>query len=221
MGAGLGYSLGHSNGAQSGLGYGLVANASAREIIVAELDTLNERNKQQALSLQTAEATIKVLTENIGDQQLAHESEIRELELYRRIEAGGSDRGLHVDEVQLVDLGDGPVLRITLLQVGARNDIQGEMGVALIGADLPGATDSRLVIADPESGTGLEFDYRFMTRIVVPMPTNLVPLSPSGQNSAWLEGLDLLEIDLIPRDSRGTPKRVTLPADRMIIGPAE
>jgi len=174
-----------------------------------------------SVSLQTAEASITALTQSIDDQQRAHEFEIRELELYRRIESGGDDRGLHVDEVQLVDLGDGPVLRITLFQIGARNDVQGEVGVALIGADLPGSVDNRLVIADPESGTGLEFDYRFMTRLSLTMPANLKPLEPSGQHSAWLEGLDLVEIDLIPRDERRRPKRVTLPADRMIVGPAE
>ena len=217
LGAGVGYLMGYKSGEQ----VGLAADVQAREVFVDELDTLSALNQQQAVSLHTAEASIAALTQSLGEQQRTHELEIRELELYRRIESGGNERGMHVDEVQLIDLGDGPVLRITLLQVGARNSIQGEVGLALIGADLPGAEDSRLILANPADGTGLEFDFRFMTRLTLPVPADFLPEEPLEQPVGWLKGLDLLEIDLIPEDSRRTPKRVTIPADRMIVGPEE
>lgn len=217
LGAAIGYWFGHRGGEQAGL----AADVNAREMLVSELDTVTTLNQQQTVSLQTAEASIAALTQNIDAQQRAHESEVRELELYRRIESRGNERGMHVDEVQLVDLGDGPTLRITLLQVGSRNDVQGSVGVAFIGADLPGSVDNRLVLADPESGTGLEFDFQFMTRLSMSLPIELLPLEPLEQPDSWLSGLDLLEIDLIPLDNRIKPKRVTLPADRMIVGPAE
>ena len=217
IGAVLGYSFGHRKGVQEGL----AADANAREIFISELNTLTTQNQQQVVSLKTANASIAELSKDIDDQQRAHELEVRELELYRRIELGTDDRGLHVEEVQLIDLGEGPVLRVTLLQIGARNEVQGKIGLALVGANLPGAVDSRLIIADPQGETGLEFDFRFMTRISAPLPVNLLPSEPSEEGYQWLEGLDLLEIDLIPRDTRGTQKRVTLPADRMIVGPEQ
>lgn len=217
LGAGLGYLLGHRAGEQSGL----AKDIAARETLVSEMETLTVLNQQHQVSLQTAQATIKALTTNLDDQQRAHEYDVRELELYRRIESGGKERGMHVDEVELVRLEQGDSLRITLLQVGARNEVQGNVGVALIGADLPGSIDSRLVLADVQADTGLEFDFRFMTRIQVPLPAELSLPESSEDEVDWIQGLDLVEIDLIPADSRRRPKRVTVPADRMIVGPRE
>ncbi len=217
LGAGVGYSVGHRAGEQAGLDL----DVTARETLVSELETLTALHQQQQVSLQTAEASIKALTDNMDDQQRAHEYDVRELQLYRRIESGGKERGIHVDDVQLVSLEQGDSLRVTLLQVGARDEVQGRVGVALIGADLPGSVDSRLVLADPEAETGLEFDFRFMTRLSVALPADLALPESSQEPAAWMEGLDLVEIDLIPADSRRRPKRVTVPADRMIVGPAE
>jgi len=133
LGTGLGYWWGHRAGEQ----VGLAADVNSREVMASELDTVTAKNQQQVVSLQTAEASIKALTQSMDAQQRAHELEVRELELYRRIESGGKERGLHVDEVQLVDLGDGPILRITLLQVGSRDSVQGNAAVAFVGVDLP------------------------------------------------------------------------------------
>jgi len=217
LGAGVGSFLGYRMGIQDGL----AADISAREILAAQVTALQNLNKQQNLTLQTSEASITELTRNIEDQQRAHEYDTRELELYRRIESGGLDRGIHVDEVHLDDSGEEPILRVTLLQVGARDDVQGTLGVALIGAELPGATGNTVVLAGGPDDTGVEFDFRFMSRIAIPLPESLPKEADSGETFAWLESLDMVEVHITPQDSRRRPKRVTIPASRMIVGPAE
>jgi len=229
LGAGVGSFLGFRMGVQEGL----AADLSAREILASEVTALQTINTQQQISIQTSEASISQLTRNIENQQRAHEYENQELELYRRIESGGLDRGIHVDEVQLVEVSEGLVLRVTLMQVGSREDVQGELGVALIGAELPGATDGRLVLAggfDGLDGSGnsansanpaVEFDFRFLSRIAVPLPDTLPKDGDSGETFAWVKGLDMIEVYITPNDSRRMPKRVTIPADQMIVGPAE
>lgn len=217
LGAGVGSFLGYRMGVQDGL----VADISAREILASEVSAQQTINKQQQVSLETAEASIIQLTRNIEDQQRAHEYDNRELELYRRIESGGLDRGIHVDEVQLYHSPDGGILRVTLLQVGARADIQGKLGVAFIGAELPGADDNKVVLAGGPDESAVEFDFRFMSRIAIPIPNTLLNNASSEEPFPWLEGLDMLEVYITPSDSRRRPKRVTIPADRMILGPPE
>jgi len=220
LGAGVGSFLGFRMGIQQGL----AADLSAREILASEVTALQTINQQQQVALQTSEASISQLTRNIADQQLAHEYENRELELYRRIESGGLDRGIHVDELQLDQSSAGPVLRVTLLQVGSRANVQGKLGAAFIGAELPGATDDKVVLAggsDESAEPAVAFDFRFLSRIAIPLPDTLPQSAGSGETFAWLEGLDMVEIHITPNDSRRKPKRVTVPADRMIVGPAE
>lgn len=217
LGAGVGSFLGYRMGVQEGL----AADVSARDILASQVTALQTVNKQQQLSLQTSEASITQLTRHIEDQQREHEYDIRELELYRRIETGGLERGIHVDEVRLEKSLEGPILRVTLLQVGARNDVQGTLGVALIGAELPGAVDNTVVLAGGPADSAVEFDFRFMSRITIPLPDSFPQDEDSGETFAWLKGLDMVDVHITPRDSRGSPKRVTIPANRMIVGPEE
>lgn len=217
LGAGAGSFIGYRIGLQEGL----AADISAREILGSEVSALHTITGQQQVSLQAAEASINSLTRKIDDQQRAHEYENRELELYRRIESGGLDKGIHVNEIELIDSINGPLLRVTLLQVGARNDVQGMLGVAFIGAELPGAADDRVILAGDADDSALEFDFRFMSRISVDLPDSLPAGDDSGEPFAWLAGLDMVEVDITPRDSRRRPKRVTVPADRLKVGSAE
>lgn len=217
LGAGVGSFLGFRMGVQDGL----AADISAREILASQVTAQQTINQQQQVSLETAEASIIQLTRNIEDQQRAHESDIRELELYRRIESGGLERGVLVDEVQLYNSPDGAMLRVTLLQVGARAEIQGKLGVALIGTELPGADDNKVVLAGGADETAVEFDFRFMSRIAIPIPDTLPHSASAEEPFPWLEGLDMVEVYITPSDNRRSPKRVTIPADRMILGPPE
>jgi len=221
LGAGVGSWLGHRSGVEAGL----AADADAREVLAAEVGSLNTQNQQQQVSLQTAEASILALTRNLDDAQRAQDSDQRELELYRRIESGGLKRGVHVDEVQLIGSTDDASLRVTLLQVGGRNDVAGELSLALIGADLPNAVENRLPLADAERGTSVPFNFRFMTQVSVAVPPELeIPESLNSETAGdidWMAGLDLIEIDLIPNESQRKPTRITVPADRMIVGPGE
>jgi len=217
LGTAVGYSLGYGLGEKAGL----AADQETRETLISEIDTLNTQNQQQQLSIKTSEATMVELARNMDDQQRRHDSEMRELELYRRIESGGLSRGVHVDDVHLLESGEGAALRITLLQVGGRTSVQGELSLALIGENLPASIDNRLTVANEADGTGLAFDFRFMTQVVVPLPPELAVPTSAESTEAWLEGLDLLEIDLISADSRRKPTRITVPADRMIVGPGE
>ncbi len=217
LGAGAGSFIGYRMGVQEGL----AADISAREILASEVSALQTIKQQQQASLQTAEASINRLTHTIDEQQRAHEYDTRELALYRRIESGGQDKGIHVNEVELLDTSSGPVLRVTLLQLGSRSDVQGGLGVALIGPTLPGAENDRVVLASEVNDSTLEFDFRFMSRITVALPDSFTASSDSEAPFDWLGGLDMVELDIIPRDDRRRPKRVTIPADRMIVGPAE
>lgn len=213
-GSGIGLLIGHQFGIKSGL----EMDSSVRETLISEVETLSLQSQQQLVSLQAAEASIASLMSTMDDQQRAHEFEARELELYRRIESAGLSRGLHVGEVQLIGSDEGGMLRITLLQVGARNRATGEIGVALIGAELPGGHNGETILAAKELGNGVNFDFRFMTRVSVPLPPELVLTKATETSANWLAGLDLVEMDLIPDDQRRLPKRVTIPVDEVIIG---
>ena len=217
----LGAGAGSYWGFRIGLQDGLLADTSAREMLAAEVVALQTINKQHQISLQTAEESITQLTRTIEDQQRAHEFDTRELALYRRIESGGLDRGVNVDSLQLLDSENGPVLRITLLQVAARDKVQGKLGVTLIGTDLPGATDGQLVLSGGVDDDALAFDFRFMSRHSVPLPENLQNNANSGETFAWLKTLDMVEIYIIPTVDGRRPKRVTVPAESMIVGPVE
>jgi len=173
------------------------------------------------MSIKTAEATIAALSTTLGMEQKRLDSKERELELYRRIEAGGLKRGVHVDDVKLVATSDGPEVRVTLLQVGGRHQVAGFMAVSLIGANLPDAEDNRLPVATLENASAVPYDFRFMTQVAVPLPEELMAPEQPGVQPMWLAGLDLLEIDLISEDSAGKRKRITVPADRIIVGPEQ
>lgn len=217
FGAGLGLFIGHKTGIQSGL----AMDSTARETLASEVESLSLRNQQQLVSLQTAESSISNLMRSMDEKQRAHEYDSRELELYRRIESAGLSKGIHVDNVQLIGSDEGGLIRITLLQVGVRNSVQGTLGVTLIGADLPGSHNGEMILAAKELGNGLAFDFRFMTRISMPLPADLAVAESSESSATWLEGLDLVEMDLIPDDQRLRPKRITIPAGNLIIGPGE
>jgi len=214
LGSGIGHGLGQSAGHERGL----TEQLEVREALLAELDLQAAINRQRGVSIKTAEATIAALTDTLGSEQKKLQGKERELELYRRIEAGGLKRGLHVDDVQLVDTDTGPAMQVTLLQVGGSSQLAGFMAVSLIGADLPNAEDNRLEVAALDNASAVPYDFRFMTQVAVPLPRELAAPSGPGERPMWLAGLDLLEIDLISENSDGKRTRVTVPADRMIVG---
>lgn len=190
-------------------------NASELALYV---ESLTAHNQQQANALAIAEESMAQLAQQMDAQQRAHEFDVQELELYRRIESDGSQQGLKVESVELVLMNDWPALRVTLFQVGGRDRAKGTLGAALIGADLAGAEEGRLVVVDAESALATAFEFQFFTRLSIPLPSTVPAASDQNSFSKWLEGLDLVEIDLIPEGLGESLMRITVPANQITVG---
>jgi len=217
----VGAITGHALGYRTGHKQAALEAEAGRETLIAEVESLSALTQQQEVAIETAEASIAALVENVDDMQRGTAYEQRELELYRRIESGGLKRGIHADTVQLLASNSGPVLRVTLLQVGGRYKAKGNISMALIGSDLPNASNGRLVVADASRGNTIPFDFRFMTEITVPLPAGLTAPVNAEEKTPWMDQLDMLEIDLNFAESGRKSNRITVPANRMIVGPAE
>ncbi len=186
--------------------------------LTTSIELLTAHSQQQANALQIAEASMARLAQEMDAQDRDHELEVQELELYRRIESGGSQQGLKLESVELQMVDDWPALKITIFQEGGRDRAKGRAGATLIGTDLAGAEAGRLVLVDVESSSAMAFEFQFFTRLSIPLPLT-VP-APGDQTSfeTWLEGLDLVEIDLIPEGLGETPMRITVPANQITVG---
>jgi len=192
----------------------------AREALIAEIQTLTSHNVRQQAVIETSETTITSLSNSLSEVQIINEEYLRELELYRRIESGGLERGMHVDGVKFINTDEGPTLRASLLQVGGRQAATGTLGVVMVGASLPNATDGRIAVADNRAGTSIDFAFWFVTQIDIPLPSHL-SVPDDGSEPDWLGDLESLEFTLKSSKSTQKPTLVTVPGDKVSLGSTE